>query len=58
MKSETMVLTFALALAIALVGGLVVVPAMEEAQAADDRNKGKQGEIKSDGKRQGRGGDI
>ncbi len=53
-----MVLTFALALAIALVGGLVVVPAMEEAQAADDRNKGKQGEIKSDGKRQGRGGDI
>jgi hypothetical protein len=57
MKSEkTIMLSLAIALAIALVGVLIVVPVIEEAQAADDRNKGKQGEIKSKGKR--RGGDI
>jgi hypothetical protein len=47
-----------LAFAIMLVGGLIAIPIIEEAQAADDRNKGKQGDAKSDGKRQGRGSDV
>ena len=54
MKSETLMLTITLALAIALVGGLVVVPAIEQhADAAnsisDARNKGQQGFVKSGG---------
>ncbi|HKO64514.1 MAG TPA: hypothetical protein VJU13_04880 [Candidatus Nitrosocosmicus sp.] len=40
--------------------GLVVVPSLEQADAAnivsESKNKGKQGELKSDGKRQGKGG--
>jgi hypothetical protein len=51
-----------IALAIALVGGLVVVPAIEQAHAAnsisDARNKGKQGDLSSGGKRRGGGSDI
>jgi hypothetical protein len=42
-----------LAFAIMLVGGLIAIPIIEEAQAADDRNKGKQGNIQSEGKRNG-----
>ena len=45
-----------IAFAIMMVGGLVAIPVIEEEQAADDKNKGKQGEIKSDGKRKGKGG--
>jgi hypothetical protein len=42
MKSETIMLTIALALAIALVGGLIVVPAMtDEAEAGCNPKKGK-----------------
>ena len=42
MKSETIMLTIALALAIALVGGLIVVPAMtDEADAGCNPKKGK-----------------
>jgi hypothetical protein len=40
MKSETIMLTVALALAITLVGGLVVVPAMtDEAEAKKGKSK-------------------
>ena len=61
MKSETTImLSLAIALAIALVAGLVVVPVIEEAQAAnpisDANNKGKRGESASGGKRSGSGG--
>ena len=43
-----------LAFSVFLVAGIVVVPVIEEAAAADDKNKGKQGEISSEGKRNGR----
>ena len=54
MKSEpTIMLTLTIALAIALVGGLVVIPAIEHADAAnsisDARNKGQRGFDKSGG---------
>ena len=43
-----------LAFSVSLVPGIVVVPIIEEAAAAKDRNKGEQGEIRSQGKRNGR----
>ena len=58
MNQQTLMLALFVALGAVLVTGLIAIPVIEEAQAADDRNKGKQGEIKSKGKRQGRGSDI
>jgi hypothetical protein len=49
-----------IASAVVLIGGLIVIPAIQEAQAAnfisESRNKGQQGERASEGKRQGNGG--
>jgi hypothetical protein len=49
---------FLAATAVAIIGGLVVLPATQEAQAAnptsESRNKGQQGDISSDCKRQGK----
>jgi hypothetical protein len=57
---NTILLSLVVALGVALVAGLVVIPAIHEAQArsltAVLRDKGQQGDDASGGKRQGGGG--
>lgn len=55
MNQQTIMLALFVALGVVVVTGLIAIPVIE-AQAADDRNKGKQGEIKSKGKCLGNGG--
>jgi SNF family Na+-dependent transporter len=58
--STTALAIFFVATAVVMIAGMVVIPAIQEAQAgnaiSDARNKGKWGELMSDGKRQGNGG--
>ena len=44
-----------IAFSVFLEAGIVVVPVIEQATAVEDRNRGKQGEISSEWKRNGRG---
>jgi hypothetical protein len=57
---NTVTAIFFVAIAIMFIAGLAVIPALQEAQAgnpiSEQRNKGKWGEIMSEGKRQGNGG--
>jgi hypothetical protein len=42
MNQQTFMLALFMVLGVVLVTGLIAVPVIEEAQAADDKNKGKQ----------------
>jgi hypothetical protein len=57
---NTVMALFFVAVAVMFIAGLAVIPALQEAQAANaistSRDKGAQGELMSDGKRQGNGG--
>jgi hypothetical protein len=57
---NTVTAIFFVVIAMMFIAGLAVIPVLQEAQAgnaiSDARNKGKWGELMSDGKRQGNGG--
>ena len=61
-NTNTIMLSLVVALSVVLVAGLVVIPAIHEAQAisstALDRRNGVQGDSRSGGKRRGGGSDI
>ena len=64
LKHQAIITTLVICFAVSLFTGLAVIPAMEQAHAtnlvSESKNKGKQGERASEGKRSGqdRGGDI
>ena len=59
---NTVIALFFVAVAVMLIGGLAVIPALQEAEAAngtsESRNKGQQGDKASRGNRAGGGGGI
>ena len=62
MNTSTTMIILLLASAAIVIGGLIAIPVIEAADAAnaisEGRNKGQNGEIKSNGRRQGGGGGI